>query len=40
MALDINVAVLGPYSGALGDLMTMVEPAIELAAQDIEMLSL
>ena len=31
------MAVLGPYQGALGDLMTMVEPALELAAQDIEM---
>ncbi|CAE7903137.1 GABBR2 [Symbiodinium sp. KB8] len=33
---DINVAVISPYSGGLGDLMTMVEPAIAAATQDVE----
>ena len=35
-AADVNVAVISPYSGGLGELMTMVEPAIATAAQDVE----
>ena len=35
-AADVNVAVLSPYSGGLGELMTMVEPAIAMATQDVE----
>ncbi|CAE6926434.1 Gabbr1 [Symbiodinium sp. CCMP2592] len=35
-AADVNVAVISPYSGGLGELMTMVEPAIAAAAQDVE----
>ncbi|CAJ1455835.1 unnamed protein product [Effrenium voratum] len=35
-AEDINVAVINPYVGGLGDLMTMVEPSIAQALQDIE----
>ena len=31
-----SVQVLSPYSGGVGDLMTMVEPALALATQDIE----
>jgi len=34
--IDINVAAINPYSGGLGDLMTMVEPSIAQAIQDIE----
>jgi len=34
--VDINVAVINPYVGGLGDLMTMVEPSIAQAVQDIE----
>ena len=35
-AEDINLAIISPYVGDLGDLMTMVEPAIAQALQDIE----
>eukprot|EP00435_Cladocopium_sp_Y103_P024050 s1268_g5.t2 len=34
--VDINVAVINPYVGGLGDLMTMVEPSVAQAVQDIE----
>ena len=34
--VDINVAVINPYVGGLGDMMTMVEPSISQAMQDIE----
>ena len=35
-AQDINVVVLSPYSGELGDLMTTAEPLLEMALQEIE----
>ena len=35
-ATDVNVAVINPYSGGLGELMTMVEPAIAMATQEVE----
>ncbi|CAE7903136.1 GABBR2, partial [Symbiodinium sp. KB8] len=35
-ATEINVLVMSPYSGSTGDLMTMVEPALASATQDIE----
>ncbi|CAK9093994.1 unnamed protein product [Durusdinium trenchii] len=34
--VDLNVAVINPYSGGLGELMTMVEPSVAQAIQDIE----
>jgi len=34
--VDINVAVINPYVGGLGDMMTMAEPSISMAMQDIE----
>ncbi|CAK9026361.1 unnamed protein product [Durusdinium trenchii] len=34
--VDLNVAVINPYVGGLGDLMSQVEPAIAMAVQDIE----
>ncbi len=34
--VDINVAIINPYVGGLGDMMTMVEPSIWQAMQDIE----
>ena len=34
--VDLNVAVINPYVGGLGDMMTMVEPSIAQAIQDIE----
>ncbi|CAJ1461012.1 unnamed protein product [Effrenium voratum] len=33
---DINLAVISPYVGGLGDMMTMVEPSIAQALQDVE----
>lgn len=35
-AQDINIAVIGPYTGFIGDMMTMAEPLLALAAQEIE----
>ncbi|CAE7697165.1 GABBR2 [Symbiodinium sp. CCMP2456] len=35
-AQDINIAVISPYTGFIGDLMTMAEPLLALAAQEIE----
>mmetsp|Transcript_18980 Transcript_18980/g.44230 ORF Transcript_18980/g.44230 Transcript_18980/m.44230 type:complete len:1510 (+) Transcript_18980:51-4580(+) len=35
-ATDINLVVISPYSGGLGELMTMVEPALAMAAQEVE----
>ena len=32
--VDLNVAVINPYSGGLGELMTMVEPSVAQAIQD------
>lgn len=32
--VDLNVAVINPYVGGLGDLMSQVEPAIAMAVQD------
>ena len=33
--VDINVAVINPYVGGLGDMMTMAEPSISMAMQDV-----
>ncbi|CAE7633302.1 GABBR2 [Symbiodinium sp. CCMP2592] len=35
-AQDINIAVISPYTGVIGDMMTMAEPLLALAAQEIE----
>ena len=35
-AVDINLVVMNPYQGAIGDVMTKVEPMIAAAAQEIE----
>ena len=35
-AQDINIAVISPYTGVIGDMMTMPEPLLALAAQEIE----
>ena len=32
--VDLNIAVINPYSGGLGELMTMVEPSIVQAIQE------
>mmetsp|Transcript_32402 Transcript_32402/g.74872 ORF Transcript_32402/g.74872 Transcript_32402/m.74872 type:complete len:1525 (+) Transcript_32402:68-4642(+) len=35
-ATDLNIAVISAYSGGLGELMTMVEPLLAAAAQEVE----
>ncbi|CAE7633264.1 GABBR2 [Symbiodinium sp. CCMP2592] len=33
---DLHIAVIGPYSGNIGDIMTSAEPLLAIAAQEIE----
>ena len=34
--VDINLAIINPYVGGVGDMMTQVEPAIAMALQDLD----
>ena len=35
-AIDVNIVSIGPYSGTIGNMMTMAEPFLMAAAQEIE----
>ena len=35
-SVDVNIVAVGPYSGAIGNMMTMAEPFLAAAAQEVE----